>query len=313
MSTPSGLGGQLGYASETVVGTEVTVTKFLPVNSVGVAQEIERLDSQGIRAGRLVTSAWKSGSRTIAGTVELELWNVDIATIFRHMFGAVATTGTGPFVHTFTPADLTGDALTIQAGKPDVTGTVQPFTWAGCKFGGWTLSANVGEICMLSLDVVGMTETTATALATASYDAGLSPFVFTEASLDIAGAGVNTVQSFDLVCDTGLTERFRLGTDTSLEYLQNAFREFTGSITTDFESLAAYNRFVNGDEASLVLTFDNGTDTLVITQNVRFDGESPELAGPELLEQPLTYKAVSATSDANAITAELTNGDADAN
>lgn len=310
MATPSGLAGQFGYISETTTGTPETVDTFLPFNSESMGSEIERIDSEGIRAGRLITSAWKSGQRTISGTVEMELWNTDIATLFRHMFGSVSTATNGAqWDYTFTPADLTGESMTIQTGKPDIAGTVQPFTYAGCKVGSWTLSAEVGSLVMLSMDIVGMTETNGTALETASYDADLDPFVFTEASLSIAGSTNNTVKSFELTQETGLTERFRLGSSTSLEYLQNAFREFTGTATTDFENLTQYNRFLDGDEAALVLNFDNGTETLVITANVRFDGETPETAGPELLEQPVAFKAVSATNDASAITAVLTNGE----
>jgi hypothetical protein len=309
MATPSGLSGQFGYRTETTPGTPVAVDKFLPVTSAAVTQDIERLDSMGLRAGRLVTATWKSGSRTISGTIEMELWNVDIATLFRHMFGAVDTTGaSAPFTHTYTPGDLVGDSLTIQVGKPDIAGTVHPFTWAGCKIGSWTLSASVGEISSLSLDVVGMSETTAEPLETASYDAGLVPFCFTTASLQIGGSTV-PVQNVDLTGDNGLTDRFRLGSDTSLEYLKDAFTEITGSATADFEDLTQYNRFVNGDEVALVLTWDNGTESLTITMNVRFDGASPELSGPELLEQPIEFKAISATSDAAAFTAVLGNPD----
>lgn len=312
MGVPSGIGGQFGFVSEATPGTAVVVNKFLPIRNEEIAQDIDRLDSEGIRAGRLVTAKWKAGSRTIAGTVESDLWNTDVATLFKHMFGAVVTTGAGPFTHTYTPADLTGKSLTMQAGRPDITGTVQPFTWAGCKIGAWTLSASVGEICTMSLDVVGMTETTATALASASYAAALAPFCFTTASVKIAAATVATVTEIELTGDNGLTDRFRLGSATSKEHLQNGFREYAGTMNTDFESLTAYNRFVNGTEAALELKFDNGTETLTITCNVRFDGESPGLSGPELLEQPLPFKCVHGTSDASAITAVLVNSEASA-
>lgn len=310
MASPHGLAGQFGYVTETTTGTAVTVDTFLPINSESVKQEIERLDSQGIRAGRLVTSTWKPGSQTIAGSIELELWNTDIATVFNHMFGAVATaTNGGQWNYTFTPGDLTGKSFTAQVGRPDISGTVRPFTWAGCKIDTWTLSAEVGELAMLSLDVVAMTETNGTALASASYDASLDPFVFTEGSVVVAGTTNNAVRSFELEGANGLTDRFRLGSATSKEYLENAFREYTGTLTTDFESLTAYDRFLDGTESALKLVFNNGTENLEVTLNVRYDGESPELAGEELLEQPLPFKAVSATNDSSAITAVLTNGE----
>lgn len=308
MATPAGIGGQFGYATETTPGTGVTVTSFLPIRTAQIKQEIERLDSEGIRAGRLVTAAWKAGSRTISGSIETDLWNVDVAPLFRHMFGASSTTGTDPYFHTFTPSDLNGKSFTAQVGTPDIGGTVRAFTYAGCKINQWTLNAEVGSICTMSLDIVGMTETTGVGLAAASYDSGLVPFCFTTASLTIAGTPVATVKSVELQGDNALTDRFRLGSATSKEYKENGFREYTGTVVTDFEDLTAYNRFVDGDEAALVLDFDNGTDSLTITCNARFDGETPELS-TELVELSLPFKCVSATNDQSAITAVLINHD----
>jgi hypothetical protein len=310
MSTPAGVGAQFGYVSETTPGTAVTVDTFLPFNSENIKNNIERLDSNGLRAGRFVTAAWKPGAGLVSGTVEMELWNTDVATLFAHMFGAVATaTNASQWDYTYTPADLTGKSFTCQVGRPDITATVQPFTYAGCKVGKWAISSDLNSIAMLSLDIVGMTETTGTALASASYDSTLAPFVFTEASLSIGGATNNVVHSIELSGDNNLTERPRQGQSTSREYLANGFREYTGSATIDFEGLTQYNRFIAGDEAALVLTFDNGTETLVVTCNVRFDGETTEVGGPELLSENVPFKCVSATSDAAAITAVLTNAE----
>lgn len=310
MASPHGVAGQFGYKTETTNGTAETVDTFLPINSESVQQEIQRLESAGIRAGRLTTHTWKPGQQTISGDIETELWNLDIATVFNHMFGSVTTaTNSGQHDYTYTPGDLTGKTFTAQVGKPDIGGTVRPFTWAGCKVSSWSIGATAGEIATLTLSVVAQSETNGIALASASYDSALDPFVFTEGNLSIAGTTNNTVQSVELEGDNGLTERFRLGSATSKEYLENALREYTGTATVDFESLTQYDRFLDGDEAELKLTFDNSTEKLVATLNVRFDGEAPELSGVELLEQNVPFKAVSTTSDANAITVVLTNGE----
>jgi hypothetical protein len=117
------------------------------------------------------------------------------------------------------------------------------------------------------------------------------------------------VSSFEISCDNGLTERPRLGSAYSREYLQNGFREITGTAKTDFVDLTQYGRFLDGDETALVLNFDNGTEQLVITCNVRYDGGPPALSGPELLEEEVTFKVVHGTSDALGITAVLTNAE----
>jgi hypothetical protein len=310
MTTPSGLGGQFGYITETTVGTLVTVNKFLPVNSAPIGTEIEPNDSMGIRAGRLVTAAWKQGKRTVSGTVEMDLWNADVASMFKHMFGAVSVATNGAqHDYTYTPDDHSGLSFSSQVGVPDINGVVRPRTFAGCKVTGWSIGAEAGSLCTLSLDIAAMTSTNGVSLAAASYDSALEPFVFTEAFLLLAGSTTDVVSSFELTCESGMTDRFRIGTPWSREYKQNGFREFSGSITKDFESEAQYNRYMNGDEAALVFLFDNGTDELRITANVRFNAGDPTLEGPEIIEEPVEFKVVSATNDAAGITAVLTNGD----
>jgi len=58
----------------------------------------------------------------------------------------------------------------------------------------------------------------------------------------------------------------------------------------------------------MVLDFTSGTDRVTITTNVRFDGESPQVGGREILTQSVPFKCVG-TTDAAAITAVLVNGD----
>lgn len=308
---PGGADGQIGWKSESTVGTAVTVDTFLPIRSENIKQNIEYLDTQTISA-RKVLRLTKQGRKSIEGSVTTELPNTDIATFLKHAFGAVSTTGAGPYEHTFTPSDTQGSSLTIQVGRPATTGTVHPFTYAGCKVSQWEISAAVGEIAMLDFSVVGMSETTGDALASASYDSSWEPFVFTEASLTIDGSAVGTVRDLTLSGNNAIELRHRLGSATSKEPLEIGLRTYEGSVTTDFDDLTHYNLFVNGTETALVATFDNGTETLVITTNVQFVGETPELAGFDLLGQNLPFRCISSTSDADAITAVLTNSESSA-
>ncbi len=86
-------------------------------------------------------------------------------------------------------------------------------------------------------------------------------------------------------------------------------REYTGTVVSDFEGLTEYNRFLDGDEFALVFKFDDGTNSLTITQNVRYNGDTPTVSDMGLLDHSLPFKAISGTSDAAAITAVLTNGE----
>jgi hypothetical protein len=312
MAAPSGISAQFGYVSESTPGTPPTVTKFQPLVSESLKQDIAHIDSKGIRAGRRLRTVRRPGGKTVGGDINLELTNKDIATLLKHAFGAVSTSGAGPYVHTFTPGSLTGVTFACQIGRPSTDGTVNAFTYAGCKVTNGEITANAGDLVNLRLGVSAWTEVTNVALATASYTSGNLPFVFTEASLSVASSSVS-VSNLSITWDNGLaTDRFRLGSANVIEQLESGQRDYGGTATADFVSLTQYGRFTAASEVALVATFSNGTDSLVITTNVMFDGETPNVGGMELLTQPMPFKVLSSTADATAFTAVLTNGDSSA-
>ena len=57
MGVGSGIGGQLGFAPETVYGTPVASTKFLPVVKASPKLKLTYAQGTGINAGQLVESA----------------------------------------------------------------------------------------------------------------------------------------------------------------------------------------------------------------------------------------------------------------
>jgi hypothetical protein len=156
----TGLAAQIGYATEVTVGTPVTATAFLPLISESLTQDRTRLESSGILAGRrvLTSDQYNGGDVTVSGSVQHELYNRGLGKLFTAMFGAVATTGAGPYTHTFTPGDLSGDSLTVQVGRPATNGTVFPFTYAGMKVASWEIACAAGEIATLGMDLVGQRE-----------------------------------------------------------------------------------------------------------------------------------------------------------
>lgn len=311
MALKSGLMAQIGYAKESTAGTIVTPTKFVPLVSESLSQERERLESSAIIAGRrfLTSEQWNGGNVTVGGDVQHELFQRGVGHLFEAMLGSVATSGSGPYTHTFTPGDL--PSLTVQVGRPGVGGTVHPFTYAGCKVASWELACSAGEIATVGLTLVGMTETTATALASASYTAEQAkPFKFNHGAVTIGGSSAN-VRSLTLSGDNGLADDRRfIGSQTISEPLEAGLRTVDGSMEVEFTDLTQYDRYVNGDEFAIVLAFTSGTNELTVTLNARYDGETPQVGGAELLTENLPFKAVASGADTTAITVELVNGDA---
>lgn len=152
MSLRSGLATQWGFIAEDTWSVAKTVNKFLPIVSETVTADVERLESNAIVAGARVlrSNMWGAGRKKVSGGIQTELWDRDIATLLSHMMGDASSP--------YTPGDLTGMGLTVQIGKPDVSGTVQPFTYAGCKIPSWQLACKVGEIATLGIDLVAARE-----------------------------------------------------------------------------------------------------------------------------------------------------------
>jgi hypothetical protein len=193
--------------------------------------------------------------------------------------------------------------MTCQIGRPDTGGTVRPFTYHGCKVAGWEISCAVGEIGKVKLDLVAEDEDTSTSLATASYPSGLSLLTGVEGSLTIGGSAVPVRSATLRAAHVLKADRHNIGSALTAVPLEAGFREYTVDIDAEFASLTQYNRFTGGTEAALVLAFTGATITTgytflaEFTTHVRFDGETPQVSGPEEIRQPLRCKLLANTAD----------------
>lgn len=326
MAVAGGLNSQMGVKAESVVGTAVTVDRFPEFGNESLKQDIERIEYMALRPTRrvLANHQWVPGRQSVSGEIELPVMNNGMALLFKHALGAVATStpggGTLSRDHKCTVGALDGLALTIQIGRTDTSGTTRAFTYAGCKITGWELGNDTQGQLMLKLSIDGMSETTATALATASYAAGLVPFSYTKGALTVGGSAID-VLDWSLAGENNLaTERFFIRATTpgqKKEQLEGmGAREYTGTITADFESLTAYNRFVNGTEAAFTATYTGaiieGAISYTVTVSlpcIRFDGETPSVSGPELLTQSLPFKVLDSGSADGPVVVTLRNTD----
>lgn len=372
MTQKSGIASQIAYVSESTPGTGVVAgMTFLPLMDDGLEKNVDFMESDGIFAGRemLTDDQWALGRVSAGGSVGFELYNKNLRFLFKNMFGAES--GGGPY--TYTPGDLAGLSLTIQKGVPDGAGTVQPWTFVGCKIAEWELAVEEGKIATLGLDVLAMNAwdyrqvtdgvtntdtsltsatavfgpddvgkpisgtgipaattiasvtsattivlsaaTTATAtgvtitiglaLASASYSSGLLPLHYDQATLTLGGSAFK-VKSAKIKGNNGFTERRFLGQRTTDEPRAQKKKEITGELVAEFNNMTAYKRFVNGLTAgALVLTITNGTNSIAITCNIRYDGSAPTVDGEGIVEQKIPFKCVAtaAGADATAITA----------
>ncbi len=310
MAQSTGISAQIGVKAETTYGTYIAPTAFFPLISESVKFDIGRIESKAIRANRLVMDSgdWAAGQKTGSGQVNLELYDRTSAILFVHALGSVTTTGSGPYTHTITPGNLLGKSLTMQVGRPSTDGTVRVFSYLGTKIKSWTLTAKANELVKMTLDVLARDEDTAQTLASASYTSGLKPFVFTGAAVSVGGSSLSNCREFTIQGTNSLSDRRVVSSALMLEPVDGDQRSIKGTITMEFDSMTQYARYTGATEAAVVLTFTSGSNSITITMNARFDGNTPNVAGPDMLTIPLDFTVVG-TSDSAGITVVCVSSD----
>lgn len=320
----SGRSAQIGFKNEGTVGTAATVDHFVEFNTETLAYAPTELQGQGLRAsGIYARDSRRVRSRHSAGgSVEMDFSTNTMGLLLKHALGAVSgptqQSSTTAYKSIFTPADTTGLGLTWQVGRPQTDGTVKPFTYNGGKITGWTISVSDNEIAKLSVDLDFWNQTTATALASASYTAAAEVFTFADVSVFTLGGTVSTTSglasvsggtSVATVCKgfslTGSTpsamERFGLGNSgVKKEQVENDWRTLTGTLDAEFTDQSEfYDLFAADTTTAVQLTFvgyliDTGQNATldIILPAVRFTNVAPQVGGPDLVAQSVEFEVL---------------------
>lgn len=308
MSTASGISGSFGYGAETTWGTYKAPDHFVEVTAESLQLQVGRIESKGLRAGNKVqrSDRWVANKQGISGNVEMEVASKGFGLWLKHALGAqssgTAAGGTLAKKYTSTLGDPFGLGLTCQVGRPDDTGTIRVFSYLGCKIVDIEFKNSVDGLLMAGSTIDGKDEDIAQSLAAPSYAASSELLSFVGGSLTIGGTPVATVSDISVKVATALKtdRRFIRADTTKKEQIQNGLVVISGSVTTEFESLTAYQRYTGGTTAAIVADWLGQTalegsifPELKITLPVcRFDGTTPNLNGEDMLVQTLPFVAL---------------------
>lgn len=324
MPTGTGLDSQVGYVVESAYGTGATVTRFLPLVSESITEEIDMVESTGIYAGaQLIRSVqWAQGNKTVGGDIQHEFYTQSAAQLVRLALGTVNTvTAGGTSVHTCWPVAGTLSA-TVQVGVPTVYGSVIPKTMTGGMIASWELAAAQGANVTWGATWVGKELTLGTALATAAYSTTMRPYRFQECALTIDGTIVQ-VSAFKVSGDMGYNDSRRfLGGTTISQPLRQQYVAITGEMEVEWGNdsypvmgTLNYHRFRTGTEGTLAfgMTKAGGTETAQITANIRYDGSTPTVDGPGIVPHTIPFKVITqGTLDSQAFSFVIQNNDSTA-
>lgn len=325
MAIGSGLSAQLGIKAESVWGTPVTVDKFYELMSSSLVWTPTWVEGQGLRAG----ATFKRDGRTqqtrttVEGDIGMEMVTKGgMGLLFKHALGSGITTPTQIALttaykqHHF-PLTKQALGLTIQVGKPEPGGTVQPHTYEGCKITSWEFSVSDGEKAQISFTFDGQDELTATGLAVASYPASLETFTFKDSNLfQIAGTTSIVsnefswggspvtpsaiVRSFTIRGETPLAnERYGLGNSgIKAEQIENDIPTITGTLEAEYVRADYYTIFKAGTSTGMKVRLQHGDagsanpyELSFTMPKVKFKNVPTPVDGPDILTSSVEFEA----------------------
>ena len=311
MAVSSGVGAQFGIKNETTWGTAVTVDTFLPFTSESMSRTNNYIEGQGLQAGALgqKRDLHVLTTRSIGGGFTCDVTTNKFGKLFNLLHGNTVTpttpsggTLTRNQVHNIGGTTPEGKGLTVQVGRPDVSGTTRAFTYSGCKVAQATFSCEQGGVLTSSWDMVGKDEETATGLATATYAYG-KPFNFTQGSVEFDDVVLtDCVRSATITVSIPLeSNRFCIGNGALIkEPILNGMIDVTAQLEMEFSSLTQHTAFTAATRRKVELNF---TDTTAIEgalfPYVYFSiastvttESSPVVQGPDVLSQGITLKGL---------------------
>lgn len=299
MSVASGIGAQLGVAPETVYGTYVAPTKFIPFTGAPLKRVQVVTTPPTLGAGRLQELASDRIVTTYgaAGDIDMAVYNKGMGLLVQALMGTTVVpvvNTTLSYTQTHTLADPLGKSVTLQAGVPSTNGTSNPYSYSGCKVHTADFSFEVAKELMVKFGIDAQAVTETQALVTASFSTGLRPFVGTDTSVKVgvygAEASVSGVTKADVKIDRSLnTGLYYFGANhLKAEPIIDNFAKITGTITADLVDKTVFaDRFASNTGFSLVLEavgplIETGfSSTFRITlPGCYLDGDTPEVTGP---------------------------------
>lgn len=340
MALESGLAAQWCAVDETTYGVapSLSTAKFYTADSDTLKLRKVPKQGTGIYAGALHEAAARRviTEYSAGGGLPMELPERGMQQWLFRMLGSYGQApsaltqdaGTGAYKAVHAPGPLEGHSFALQAGRPAVDGgTVEPFTYTGCKVASWDLAATLGEIAKLTLNIEARNELAGTHKdplngSVPALQAFTAPpggvFYWVGATVFYGGTPSTTSGVTSIAAPTvagnvkgPMTFKYEVPLDLTRyapdvapyrnEPLGNAIRKASGEFTVEFLTAETYYNAYAADTATAIqfqfqtVPIGSGSDIAtfsIMCPNVRLEGESPSTSGPVVLEQKIPFSVL---------------------
>lgn len=310
MAVGSGIGSSVGVAAESSYGTYVAPSRFFPAKSFQVKKVQNVTPVSGVAAGRPAAPDEVVTTTAATGQVQTDVLRKDFGLLLAQLMGSssapVQQGATAAYLQTHVLGDNFGKSLTLQAGLPNVGGTINPVTATGCKITQAQFSCSLNGLVEATFDFDAKAYTEGESLSAPSYTAANMPFHFGEMAVKLgvvgAEASVQGVRTANLTISRPMAvDRFYAGNGGSkAEPVWNEFAAVTGTLEIDNVTKADFHdRFTDHESTSLVIEWVGATaiastyyPTLRFTcPKVYFGDGVGEVSGPDVIKASIPFTA----------------------
>jgi hypothetical protein len=269
-----------GYQSSLGIDSANSVTKGFEFTACSLGKRGTIIDASGLRGSASHRSErTRVGNYSVQGTIEMQPSPEELALLLPWIFGMAASGNVYALSDTLASRYVTIDKV------------AKVFTYAGCYVDRAIFKGSEGQAMILSLDVVGQTETIGNAGSFPSVTfQNTPPFIHSEAVLTLQSV-TRLVKEWTLSIDNDLETMFY--NSVSASRITRKDRRIVFECTNPFTSAETdlYNQALAGAAASLVLAqAGTGYSLSFAFATLQFPDQSPVINGRQ--EIPLHLSGV---------------------
>ena len=293
MATYLGRTGAIGLGEESTWGTAVASSVWRPLISGSLLRNVSRIPNTDLMAGAAMPRRHFTESEEAGGSIELLATYDNVGILVKAALGALATTGAGPYTHTYTMAS-TLPSLTMELIRGTATNSE---AFEGCKVASITFECSAGSEMTISAEIIAETAAARSAASTPSFSSTETIVLHHQATAINFNSANYDLASFRLTLTNSIARRQLLGSKLTQEPLRSDFASVECAVTLEATDVL-YTALHADTQGDAEITWSSGADSIVFTiQNAWISEASDPISGAGIVTQDVVFNGESDGTD----------------
>ncbi len=301
----------VGIGKESAYGTAVAPTVFFEALTEDV--HLERANESVATIRSFVPVVLVELTKIVKGSTEVLAAYEDMFALFKTFFGAVDTTGTDPYTHTYPKSTGLADrtiSMTMETKRDGAN-----VRYAGIKIMSFGISSSTDRATRITFGYTGKSAAEVAAAAATYPVLKILPPTDMAVKINPNAEGVVTMgaKSFEMNAEWPVDEPFQLGSAELAATPIDIVMAVTGSCEVHHVGAAAddlYSHYLLNNDIDVELEADNATESLTLNMDkAKFTRADPGMSGRERLVAVYEWESVFSTTATSNLQAIVVNSD----